>query len=71
MSRSVSRRTGGSVDVVVLNERPVTFLYHVYRGRVLVSRDEARLTSELERTMRDYFDIAPVLQHATREAFGT
>jgi uncharacterized protein len=62
---------GFPVDMVVLNGRPVTFLYHVYRGRVLVARNEVRLTSELERTMRDYFDIAPVLRHATREAFGT
>lgn len=59
------------VDLVVLNDRPVTFLYHVYRGEVLVARDEAQLTSALERTMRLYFDIAPVLQQATREAFGT
>ncbi len=63
---------GFPVDLVVLNGRPVTFLFHVYRGTWLLSgADEARLTSELERTMRTYFDIAPVLRHATREAFGT
>jgi predicted nucleotidyltransferase len=59
------------VDLVVLNGRPVTFLYHVYRGQVLLARNEAQLTSELERTMWEYFDIAPVLEHATREAFGS
>jgi hypothetical protein len=29
------------------------------------------LTFALEETMRVYFDIAPVLRQATREAFGT
>ncbi len=61
---------GFPVDVVVLNGRPAAFLFHVYRGRVILARSEARLTSELEQTMRTYFDIAPVLRHATREAFG-
>ena len=62
---------GFPVDLVVLNGRPATFLFHVYRGRVILARNEARLTSELEQTMRTYFDIAPVLRHAAREAFGT
>ncbi len=62
---------GFPVDLVVLNDRPVTFVYHVFRGHALFARDEAQLTSALEQTMRDYFDIAPVLRQATREAFGT
>jgi predicted nucleotidyltransferase len=71
LEEQLATAAGFPVDLVVLNGRPVTFLYHVYRGLVLLARDEARLTSELEQTMRTYFDIAPVLQHATREAFGT
>jgi predicted nucleotidyltransferase len=71
LEERLATAAGYAVDLVVLNGRPVTFLYHVYRGRVILARNEARLTSELEWTMRVYFDIAPVLQHATREAFGT
>lgn len=71
LEERLAAATGFPVDLVVLNGRPATFLFHVYRGRVILARNEARLTSELEQTMRTYFDIAPVLRHATREAFGT
>jgi hypothetical protein len=71
LEERLAAATGFAVDLVVLNGRPATFLFHVYRGRVILARSEARLTSELEQTMRTYFDIAPVLHHATREAFGT
>lgn len=67
----VSAAAGYPVDLVVLNDRPVTFLFHVFRGLLLTARDDEQLTRALEQTMRDYFDIAPVLRHATREAFGT
>jgi predicted nucleotidyltransferase len=71
LEERLAAAAGFPVDLVVLNGRPATFLFHVYRGRVILARSEARLTSELEQTMRTYFDIAPVLRHATREAFGT
>ena len=71
LEERLAAAAGFPVDLVVLNGRPATFLFHVYRGRVILARNEARLTSELEHTMRTYFDIAPVLRHATREAFGT
>jgi uncharacterized protein len=61
---------GYPVDLVILNEHRTTFLYHVFRGDVLVARDE-RADEVLEQTMREYFDIAPLLRQATREAFGT
>jgi len=62
---------GYPVDLVVIDGRPVTFLYHVFRGELVTARDEAQVTRALERTMREYFDIAPLLRQATREAFGT
>jgi uncharacterized protein len=67
----LTEAAGFPVDLVVLNGRPVPFLFHVYRCEAIVVRDEARLTAELERTMRIYFDIEPVLRQATREAFGS
>ena len=71
LEERLAAAAGFPVDLVVLNGRPATFLFHVYRGRVILARSEERLTSELEHTMWTYFDIAPVLRHATREAFGT
>lgn len=59
------------VDVQPLNTAPLTFRYHALRGRVLSVRDEIALADLMEDTMRRYFDIAPVLTLATREAFGS
>ena len=58
------------IDVVALNGRPATFRFHAYRGELLVVNDEDRLVEELARTMAEYFDIEPILRHATREAFA-
>jgi len=71
LERRATAAAGYPVDLVVLNDRPVTFLFHVFRGLLLTARDDAQVVRALEQTMRDYFDIAPVLRHATREAFGT
>jgi hypothetical protein len=56
--------------VRALNTAPVTFRFHAVRGRLLAARHEAALADVLEDTMRRYFDAAPVLAHASREAFG-
>jgi len=60
---------GLPLDVVALNGRPVSFRFHVFRGRALVVRDDEALTDELERTARDYFDQERRLRQATVEAF--
>lgn len=59
------------VDVLALNAAPLSFRFHAVRGRLLTARDEMLLADVLEDTMRRYFDVAPVLMHATREAFGS
>jgi uncharacterized protein len=59
------------VDVRDLNTSPLTFRFHAVRGRLLCARDEGLLADVLEETMRQYFDVAPVLLHAAREAFGS
>lgn len=61
---------GLPVDVVALNGRPVSFCFHVFRGRALVVRDEETLTADIERTARDYFDQERRLREATVEAFA-
>lgn len=61
---------GLPVDVVALNGRPVSFCFHVFRGRALVVRDDDALTADIERTARDYFDEERRLRQATVEAFA-
>lgn len=61
---------GLPVDVRVLNEAPLSFVYHVLRGRLLVCRDEVLLTSKLEDVARRYLDLAPLLHQGTKDAFA-
>lgn len=56
------------VDVRVLNQAPLGFRYHVFRGRLLFSRDEALRTHMVERTMSRYLDLKPLRQRALKEA---
>lgn len=59
-----------SVDLRVVNNAPVSFLFHVLRGHPLLVRDERVLADLIERTARTYHDRAPLLRRATREAFA-
>ena len=59
------------VDAQVLNDAPGCFLFHVFReGRLLLNRDAVALADRMERTVREYLDIAPLRRRATIEAFG-
>ena len=67
----LDRDTGFPVDVRVLNDAPVTFLFHVFReGCLLLSRNDERLADLMERTVRKYLDMEPLLRRATIEAYG-
>ena len=70
LAKSLSDRAKLPVDVRPLNEAPVSFVYHVLRGQLLLSRDDALLAEVMERTVRQYLDIAPLLRHSTKEAFS-
>lgn len=61
---------GLPVDVRVLNEAPLSFLYHVLRGRLLLCRDETFWTDLLEEVPRRYLDLAPFLRNNTKDAFA-
>jgi hypothetical protein len=65
----LSRATGYPVDVRIVNHASVAFLFHVFRGRPLLVRDERLLADLIERTARIYHDQAPLSRRATREAF--
>ena len=68
----LDRETGFPIDVRVLNDAPVTFLFHVFReGSLLLCRNDEGLADLMERTVREYLDIAPLLRRATIEAYGT
>ncbi len=56
------------VDVRILNQAPLGFRYHVFRGRLLFSRDESLRTKLLEETLSRYLDLRPLHQRALKEA---
>lgn len=56
------------VDVRVLNQAPLGFRYHVFRGKLLFSRDSALHAQEIERTIGRYLDLKPLWQRALKEA---
>ncbi|MEW6218602.1 MAG: nucleotidyltransferase domain-containing protein [Thermodesulfobacteriota bacterium] len=58
------------VDVRIVNEAPVSFLFSVIRGEILVDRDPEERCRFAEEVARRYLDIKPILVQATREAFG-
>lgn len=70
LAQRLAERVGFPVDARVLNGAPVSFLYHVMRGQVILSRDDALLEDVMERTVQRYLDIAALLRHSAREAFA-
>lgn len=70
LSATLTAVVGVPVDVRVLNEAPVSFLYHVLRGRLVLCRDETFLTDLLEEIPRRYLDLAPFLRSSTKDAFA-
>jgi predicted nucleotidyltransferase len=58
------------IDVRVLNDVPLSFLYHVLRGQLLLCRDEAFLTAMIEDVARRYLDLAPLLTSSTKDVFA-
>ena len=71
LAARLTREAGFPVDVRALDDAPLAFRFHVFRtGRLLLTRDEEHLADCMERTMREYLDIEPLLRQATVEAFG-
>ncbi|MDD9979875.1 MAG: nucleotidyltransferase domain-containing protein [Gammaproteobacteria bacterium] len=71
LAARLTREAGFPVDVRALDDAPLAFRFQVFRtGRLLLTRDEERLADCMERTIREYLDIEPLLRQATVEAFG-
>lgn len=66
---TLSRQTACPVDVRVLNDAPVSFVYNVLRGELIYEKNEDIRCKLMENTVRDYLDMKPVLYQATKEAF--
>lgn len=66
--RAVRAKPPFRVDVSLLNEAPIAFCYQVFKGRLLVDRDEALRTSILEQTLSQYLDMKSLRRRALREA---
>ena len=70
LGEQFSREVGCPVDVRLLNDAPVSFLFHVLKGELL-SEQNPKLHAQLfEKTVSRYLDMQPLLLQATREAFG-
>ena len=71
LAERLTGEAGFPVDVRALDDAPLAFRFHVFRtGRLLLSRDDEGLADCMERTMREYLDIAPLARRAAVEAFG-
>ena len=70
LAQHLSERARKPVDVRALNLAPVSFIYHVLRGRLVFCRDAALLAEVMERTVCRFLDMAPLLRRGTQEAFA-
>lgn len=66
----LTRKTACPVDVRVLNNAPVSFVYNVLRGELIYEKNEEIRCQVMENTVRNYLDMKPVLYLATKEAFS-
>jgi predicted nucleotidyltransferase len=58
------------IDVRVMNFAPLSFLFHVVRGRLLIDKDEDARCAFMEWVVRHYLDMEPLLHRAIKEAYG-
>ncbi len=56
LAMSLDRLVGLPVDVLTLNNAPVSVRYHATRGKLLFSNNEKARFDFLEQTWREYFD---------------
>jgi len=58
---------GFPIDVRVLNTAPLSFLYNVFRGELLVSRDDDLRAEKVEDAVRHHLDTEPLVRRSLRE----
>lgn len=58
------------VEAKVINRAPISFCYHVIRGRRLFVRDESVMVGFMIRVARTYLDMAPLRRKYMLEAMA-
>ena len=71
LSVELTSKTTIPVDVRPLNDAPATFVYKVIRGEMIDNTDDDLRCSVTERTLREYFDLRPILYRAMKEAYSS
>lgn len=61
---------GFPIEVRIVNKAPVTFLYHVITGKLLVCKDQDVFTDLVTTVARKYQDLQPILDYYTKEAYS-
>ncbi len=68
LQMKLSKKIGRPIDIRPLNTAPVGFLYHVFRGRLLLDRDEELRVSLIEKVIMRYLDMKPLMERSLKEA---
>lgn len=67
----LSKTTAFPVDVRVLNNAPVSFVYNVMKGEMICEKNPDLRCKVMENTVRCYLDMQPILYRAVKEAFSS
>lgn len=72
LARAIEGMTGNRfpVEPKIINTAPLSFCYHVIRGKILLVRDELFLESYMVRVARAYLEMAPVRRRYLVEAMS-
>lgn len=70
LSQILSKEVKVPVDVRVLNFAPVSFVFQVIRGILILDRNEELRVHIVEETVKKYLDLKPILHKGIKEAFG-
>ena len=54
----------------MINHAPLSFCYHVIRGKLLLVRDNDVLEEFMVRVARGYLEMAPIRRRYVAEAMG-
>ena len=57
------------IDIRVLNQAPLSFLFHALHGQLLTCQHPDLHATILEQTAREYLDLAPLLRQSAKDAF--
>ncbi len=58
------------VEIKIINHAPLSFAYHVIRGRLLFVRDENAMVDFMTRVARSYLEMAPSRRKYMAEAMA-